>query len=63
MEERHGERRNVFVQNSPLLGPLNPTTPLPALSSPSEGEERVAEGRERRGSWKGRKQQVWSAGL
>jgi hypothetical protein len=29
--------------------PLNPTTPLPSLSSPSEGEERVAEGRERSG--------------
>ena len=27
------------------IEPLNPTTPLPSLSSPSEGEERVAEGR------------------
>ena len=31
------------------LSPQKPTTPLPSLSSPSEGEERVAAGRERSG--------------
>ena len=31
------------------IEPLNLTTPLPSLSSPSEGEERVAAGRERSG--------------
>jgi hypothetical protein len=35
MEERGGERRSVFVQNSPLLGPL------PIRSS--WGEEEVIE--------------------
>src|SRR5688572_8741396 len=39
-------------KNSPKnsrIEPLNVTTPLPSLSSPSEGEERVAAGRERSG--------------
>ncbi|MBI5772303.1 MAG: ATP-binding protein [Verrucomicrobia bacterium] len=49
-----GEGRGEVRGN---LGNAAATTPLPALSSPSEGEERVAEGRERSGlatgSWAG----------
>ena len=48
-----GATNPVVLWPSPNQGsrfePLNPTTPLPSLSSPSEGEERVAEGRERSG--------------
>ena len=52
MGQREGaaERRRENAPNpSSRFEPLNPTTPLPSLSSPSEGEERVAAGRERSG--------------
>ena len=42
-------RDSMTRQGSPS-GLSNPTAPLPTLSSPSEGEERVAGGRERSGS-------------
>lgn len=43
-----GEGRGEVARS---LVPPNPATPLPALSSPSAGEERVAAGRVRNGSW------------
>jgi hypothetical protein len=58
-----GER--ILPTESLRFEPLNPTTPLPALSSPSEGEERVAAGRERSGRggrFMGREQPLSSCG-